>query len=120
MKRILFAVLFLSILFFSAGWVNRSLTIETDPKDADIYFDDNLIGKSPVKFDFMWYAKHRIRIEKKGYYKLEKTELIKAPFFMYIPLDLVSEALPIHLKDERKFSYKLFPREEIKFEKKNP
>ncbi len=78
-----------------------------------VYFEDKEVGKTPLQFDFLWYGKRHIRIEKEGFETLENTENIRAPFFMIIPLDLASEALPITLKDIRSFSYKLVPKQEI-------
>lgn len=115
MKKILLSVFILAVLFLCTGWVvKRNLSISSEPSGADIYFDDKLIGKSPVNFDFMWYAKHRIKIEKEGFNTLETTEMIKAPYYMWIPIDLLSDLMPFPIKDERSFSYKLSPRENYK------
>lgn len=112
MKKILLIVFFLFSVFFLNGCVHRRLTIKSDPPGADIYFDDKLVGKTPLEFDFMWYAKHRIRLEKKEFETLAATENIKSPFFMWIPIDLFSEVMPFPLKDERTLSYKLVSRKD--------
>jgi hypothetical protein len=94
---------------FVTGCVRRSLTIRTDPPGALVYVNDQLKGKSPVTYDFMWYGWHRVMIRKEGYERLEDRRLLRSPFYLWIPLDLAAELLPIPIRDRRAWSYELHP-----------
>ncbi|MBI3996941.1 MAG: PEGA domain-containing protein [Candidatus Omnitrophica bacterium] len=92
-----------------SGCIRRSLTIRTDPARALVYVNDELKGKSPVTYDFMWYGWHRVMIRKDGYARVDDRKLLTAPVYLWIPLDLVMELLPFPIRDRRTWSYTLAP-----------
>ncbi|MFH1855973.1 MAG: PEGA domain-containing protein [Candidatus Omnitrophota bacterium] len=105
MKKYL--ILLLGISLFLSGCIERKLFVRTDPPNADFYFNEQLKGKTPLSFDFEWYWTHEVRVEKEGYKEVEKEEVIKAPPYMWIPLDFLAELLPFKIKDYHYLDYKL-------------
>ena len=108
-----FLILVAIIITFS-GCVTRTLTVHTNPSNALVYIDDELIGESPVTIPFTYYGTRKIMIERKdedGKLTHERTiayEKVKAPVYEIFPLDFFSEIVwPLKLKDDQVFSYKL-------------
>ncbi len=107
-------LILVAIIFAFSGCVTRSLTVKTEPSNALVYIDNELIGESPVTMPFTYYGTRKIMIEKKdedGVLTHERTivfEKIKAPVYEIFPLDFFSEILwPRELKDDHVLSYKL-------------
>jgi hypothetical protein len=110
-KRLLYFILVIPLVL-SAGCVQRKMRVKSDPPGAQVYFNDKYMGETPLDFDFEWYWQHRIKIKKEGYETVSNLEEIKAPVYMWIPLDLVMELLPFTIRDERELTYTLNPHEE--------
>jgi len=108
MKRILLLIV-ICLLLINSGCVYRKLTVKSNPPDATLYFNDKRVGETPVDFDFLWYASHKIRLEKPGYQTLEVREPIKTPLYLWVPFDFVAEVLPLRFEDFRELSYELSP-----------
>lgn len=92
-----------------SGCVQRSLTIRSDPPGALVYMNDAPVGTTPVTYDFTWYGWYRLRILKDGYEQLHDHRLLRAPAYLWIPLDLAMELLPGEVRDDRTWSYTLTP-----------
>ena len=91
------------------GCLRRSLTIRTDPPGALVYVNDQLKGKSPVTYDFEWYGWHRLMVRKDGYQRLDDRRQLRAPLYLWIPLDLFAELVPWAVYDRYAWSYALTP-----------
>ena len=91
------------------GCVHRSLTIRTDPPGALVYLNDELKGEAPVTFDFMWYGTHRVILKKDGFERIEESKRIRTPLYLWIPMDLVMELLPVPIRDDYTWAYELTP-----------
>lgn len=103
---------FLVTAFFLllAGCVNRTIVVESDPPGARIWINEHPVGVTPAKYEFITHGRYRIRLEKKGYQELIAREMVRAPIYQWIPLDLVFEQLlPVHLEDKHLFRYVLTP-----------
>ncbi|GAX61122.1 hypothetical protein SCALIN_C17_0156 [Candidatus Scalindua japonica] len=112
-RSINFLVL-IAVLFAFSGCVTRSITVKTNPSNALVYIDDQLIGESPVTIPFTYYGTRKIMIVRKdenGALTHERKivfEETKAPYYEIFPLDFFSELLwPRKLKDDKVFSYNL-------------
>ena len=112
-------------LFAFSGCVTRSLTVKTNPSNALVYIDDELIGESPVTMPFTYYGTRKIMIERKnedGVLTHERTivfEKIKAPVCQVFPLDFFSELLwPFKIKDDQVLSYNLAELEPLSIKEK--
>ena len=74
-----------------------------------VYLNDQLKGTSPLTYDFMWYGWHRVTLRKEGFQRLDDRKQLRAPAYLWIPLDLVMELLPFPIRDTREWSYTLSP-----------
>lgn len=108
-----FLILVATVFAFS-GCVTRSITVKTNPSNALVYIDNELIGESPVTTPFTFYGTRKIMIEKKdedGVLTHERTivfEKIKAPVYEIFPIDFFFELVwPFKIKDDQVLSYNL-------------
>ena len=97
------------VLCCITGCVTRRLTIKTNPPGALVYVDDEFKGKTPVTYDFLWYGPHRVLVRKDGYARVDDRPVLNTPIYFWIPFDLITELLPIPIKDQRVWSYELSP-----------
>ena len=112
-KSLRFLIL-VTALFLFAGCVTRTITIKTNPSNALVYVDNELIGESPVEIPFTYYGTRKITIEKKdadGRLICERKivfEKIKTPVYEMFPLDFFSENLwPFDIQDNHILNYDL-------------
>lgn len=96
-----------------SGCIRRSLTIQTDPSGALVYVNDRPKGQSPMTYDFVWYGGYQVTIEKEGYQRLTDHQMLRAPAYFWMPLDLVMELLPFPVRDARTWSYTLVKAPEL-------
>jgi hypothetical protein len=112
-KSLRFLIL-ITALFLFAGCVTRTITIKTNPSNALVYVDNELVGESPVEIPFTYYGTRKITIEKKdadGRLICERKivfEKIKTPVYEMFPLDFFSENLwPFDIQDNHILNYDL-------------
>ena len=85
------------------------MTIRTEPPGAVVYVNDELKGTSPVTYDFSFYGWQRVTLRKEGFERLDERRLLKAPMYLWIPLDLFMELMPFPIADVHTWSYALTP-----------
>ena len=83
------------------------MSIQSDPPGALVYLNDHEIGRTPVKTDFEWYGNYEIELRLDGHKTLKTTQWVVAPFWNWIPFDLVAAVQPMRLKDEHYLYFKL-------------
>jgi hypothetical protein len=92
------------------GCVERSLTIDSDPPGAAVFLDGESLGSSPVTVPFTFYGRREVLLRKVGYRNIRRIERVRAPWYQWFPLDLLSEAVwPGTIHDRRSFLYRLEP-----------
>ena len=96
-------------LVMAAGCVHRQLTILSEPSGAEVMVNDQTLGTTPYSYDFMWYGWYRLILTKPGYERLDDHVEFKAPWYLWIPMDLAAELMPFTIRDDRKLSYTLSP-----------
>jgi hypothetical protein len=95
------------VLYLAGGCVERTLSVQSNPPGALVYLNNEEVGRTPVQRDFLWYGDYEVTLRKDGYQTLKTSKAVIAPFYQWIPLDLISELLPIHFKDLHTLTYNL-------------
>jgi hypothetical protein len=109
MPRIL-AIIIISCLAPSlGGCVKRNLHVESAPPGATFYFNERKIGTTPLDFDFLYYAVHKVELEKEGFERIERRLNIKPPAYCWVPFDIFFEIIPYNFWDRKAISYTLTP-----------
>lgn len=105
----------LCLLLF-AGCAQRTLNISSDPSGALVYLNGEEVGRTPMKYDFVWYSDYDVTLRKEGFQTLTTHRKLKAPIYMWPPIDLVSELFGV--KDRRQWHFTMAP--EQPFEARDP
>ncbi|MFH1752766.1 MAG: PEGA domain-containing protein [Candidatus Omnitrophota bacterium] len=102
------ACLILSAILLT-GCLKRNLHIISDPPGATVYFNEEEVGTTPLDYDFIFYAVHKVEVKKEGYKSLATLENLKPPIYALLPLDFFTEIIPRDFWDRKELSYVLSP-----------
>jgi hypothetical protein len=95
------------LLLLAPGCITRIVTVKTNPTGALVYLNDEEIGRTPVSREFQWYGIYDVLIRKDGYQTLKTQGHVSAPLWQWIPLDLLTDLLPV--TDEHVITFDLKP-----------
>lgn len=98
---------FVGACTLAGGCVEQTLTLKTDPPGALVTANDQELGRTPVTQDFTIYGNYDLIFRLDGYETLKVHQNVNSPWWMLVPLDLISELQPFWIKDHRRYSYKL-------------
>ncbi len=99
--------LMLLLALLPVGCVQREMIVVSNPPGAVVYLNDREMGRTPFKKEFLWYGNYDVVLRKDGYQTLKTSAEITAPFWQFVPFDLVTDFLP--LRDEETISFSLKP-----------
>jgi hypothetical protein len=103
-------VLVLAIAATLPACVQRRMTIRSNPPGAQVYVDNQEIGRTPVSTDYIYYGRRDIRLVKDGYETLTVKQSVWAPWYEWPGLAFISENFwPFEIRDERTFEYQMQP-----------
>jgi hypothetical protein len=94
-------------LLLLGGCVQRIVTVKSDPPGALVYMNGQEVGRTPVSQEFLWYGSYDMVLRLDGYETLKTDAAVPAPPWQYIPIDLLTDMLP--LTDEHELNYTLTP-----------
>jgi hypothetical protein len=94
-------------LLLGSGCVQRIMTVKSDPPGALVFVNGQEIGRTPVSQEFLWYGNYGVILRLDGYETLKTDAAVPAPPWQYIPIDLLTDMLP--LTDEHELNYTLTP-----------
>ena len=92
------------------GCVERTVQVDTKPQGALVWMNDQEIGRTPLKRDFIWYGTYDVQVRAEGYETIDTGAEVTAPWWQWPPIDLFAELWPARLRDERTISYTLKPK----------
>ena len=94
---------------FCAGCIRSRLHIDSEPQGAIVTINNQPYGRTPLETPFIWYWYYDIKVEKEGYETVEDEQYLRTPFWAIFPLDLLAEAAPFPIPDNRHVHYDLKP-----------
>lgn len=89
------------------GRVDRQMTFTSQPSGALVYLNGREVGRTPVTVDFTWYGNYELILRKEDYPSLKTTQYVSAPWWQWIPLDLMVELVPGRKLDTHNYHYVL-------------
>jgi hypothetical protein len=104
-----FIVALLLSVICGCGRVQRTISIDSQPQGALVYANNQELGRTPIKRDFVWYGTYDVAARLDGYEAKKEPVKVVAPWWQWPPIDLLVELLPIHAKDERHYTITLEP-----------
>jgi hypothetical protein len=99
-------ILLLAAPLMLIGCMQRELVVQSDPPGAIVSLNDREVGRTPFKKTFLWYGNYDVVVRKDGYRTLKTTDEVTAPFWQWVPFDLLTDFLPLHDEEEMHFSLK--------------
>ncbi|MFA5865260.1 MAG: PEGA domain-containing protein [Phycisphaerae bacterium] len=105
---------FLILLFLIGvvGCVERTITINSEPKGALVYLNDKEVGRTPVTVPFQWYGDYDVILRKDGFEPLKTHNKVVQPWYEYIPADIFAELFyPGTIHDDHLWEFELKTRE---------
>ena len=103
-------VLLLAVILCGAtGCIRSRVHITSDPSGANVRFQDEERGQTPITIPFIWYWYYDIDVEKDGYEPIHALERFRARPWFIIPLDFFAEIVPVPIPDTRHRHYVLTP-----------
>lgn len=85
----------------SAGCIERTVSINTEPQGATVFLNDEEVGKTPLKVPFTWYGDYDIIIRKPGYQTIRTNHNIQTPWYETPGIDVFTECLiPVTVHDD--------------------
>lgn len=96
-----------ALCFSLTGCIRSRVTITSDPPQAEVTWQGDPRGVTPITIPFKYYWYYDFTLEKEGYEKMEVIERLRTPPWFLLPLDLFAEILPIPFSDHRERHYVL-------------
>ncbi len=104
-------VLLTFLLLSPLGCVQRQLSVQSNPPGAVVYLNDREMGRTPFTHEFLWYGNYDVVVRADGYQTLKTTREITAPWWQFVPLDAVTDFLP--LQDHETMNFTLTPEKPV-------
>jgi hypothetical protein len=92
------------------GCVQRKLTVTSEPSGALVTLNGMEAGRTPFTTDFTWYGYYDVEVRREGHETLKTQSRVIAPWWQWVPIDLVAELMPWRPTDRQTLHYKLEPR----------
>jgi hypothetical protein len=99
----------LPAVVLAGGCVERTLQIQSEPPGALVHLNGEEAGRTPMRKNFIWYGTYDVQLRKEGYVTKSEATRVWAPWWQVPPIDLLTEIIPLPLKDNRVVSYRLRP-----------
>lgn len=104
------AMVLLGAVVLACGCVERRYTVRTDPPGAQVIVNGESLGPSPASHNFYYYGDREITLVLDGYETRTVIQPVNAPWWDNYLTEFFSENLvPLVIRDEQEFSYKLEP-----------
>lgn len=73
--------------------VRRELVIVSNPPGASVRLDQQMVGQTPYRTEFLAFGTRRVTLYRQGYQTWSDSIPIEAPWYAVFPFDLFSEVL---------------------------
>jgi hypothetical protein len=101
------SALLIVLLAAIGGCVQRTISIDSEPRGAVVYLNDEEVGRTPVTVPFTFYGTYDVRLERENYAILHVKQEAKGPWWEMPGPDLVAEALPWPMRVKLRWFYEL-------------
>jgi hypothetical protein len=111
MKR-LAAMALTVVLAATAGCVEKTIKITSQPAGAVVYLNDEEVGRTPTEVRFTFYGDYGVILRKEGYQALQTHKQINAPWYQLPPIDIIADLLiPTTIYNRYDWNFELQPQQ---------
>lgn len=79
--------------------------INTNVDGALVYLNGEEVGRTPLAHPFMWYGNYDVELRKDGYATRKLQQKVGAPWWQWVPFDLMADLLPGKKVDAHYYHY---------------
>jgi hypothetical protein len=97
------------VALVASSCVEQTLSIDSNPPGALVFLNDQEVGRTPIHRDFEWHGDYDVQVRKDGYQTLRTHAIVVAPWWNWMPFDLVCDLLPYHYHELQKLNFTLDP-----------
>lgn len=102
MRTCALGAVLLTVVGVSAGCVERTLIVKSDPEGAEVWVDGRQRGVTPLEVPFESYGTRALVLRKEGHVPARVQVELPAPWWQFPPADLVTDLLwPGTIEDVR-------------------
>jgi hypothetical protein len=87
------------------GCATRTLDITSEPSGALVFLNGTEVGRTPMRYDFLWYGDYDVILRRDGYETIKTHRKINAPLMFIPPIDLIGEA--VGARDHRRWHFNM-------------
>jgi hypothetical protein len=80
------------------GCYTTKVRVESTPPNAQVHFDYQPKGVTPVEFETTWLGKHKLTLDHPEYEQHSEIVDLKAPAYLIFPLDFFVALLPFNVE----------------------
>ncbi len=104
MVRLLAAFLLISLV---EGCYTSTVRVESVPPGATVHYDYQPKGVTPVEFPVDYLGTHKITLDHPEYGRREEVVDLKAPAYLWFPMDFVVTVMPGKYTDRHSLTFDL-------------
>jgi len=99
-----------AVLCMTAGCIERTMSIKTDPPGAAVFVDGDARGQTPVEVPFQAYGTREIFLQMTDRATRRELVTLRAPWYGWFPVDFVTDVLwPFTIRDTKTFTFAMEP-----------
>ncbi|MGC9328311.1 MAG: PEGA domain-containing protein [Candidatus Hinthialibacter sp.] len=102
MRRLIAIAVLVSLV---EGCYTSMVRVESVPPGAEVHYDYQPKGVTPVEFPVDFLGEHKITLDHPDYGRREEIVNLSAPVYLWFPLDFVATIMPFHFKDRHAFMF---------------
>ena len=95
------------LVLAGGGCVRRVMHVRSDPPGAAVWLNDRQVGRTPFDREFLWYGDYDVVARADGYQTLKTHREVMAPWWQWVPFDLLTDFLPV--RDDQTIALTLKP-----------
>ncbi len=83
------------------------MKLRSEPSGALVFLNGEEVGRTPTEVPFTWYGHYDVELRKEGFATLRTERWVAAPWWQWVPLDLVAALMPVRLRHEPVLAFRL-------------
>ncbi len=97
----------LLVLCLVGGCYTTTVKIDSTPQGADVHYDFEPKGKTPVEFEVEWHGVHKVTLDHPEYGRRVEYVTVETPAYQTFPLDFFATIAPWNMTDRHEFHFDL-------------
>ncbi len=93
----------------AGGCLERQVSITSEPAGAEVWLNDQHVGRTPLSTGFLFYGVYDVRVRKEGYEPVIAAKKARQPWYEMAPFDLAASAVPARIRTDIKWHFDLQP-----------